>query len=157
MNNTLTLLNTAKEKAIIRKLISQFGITNKEFFKKHILLKNKKKKLFISTKTEKKSKLHIPRTERIGLYFGTINKDDTIRLSLEGTQIIAKSATKNILELNHDQAENWLKGYDFDLDVKKDGYYLLKYKQDFLGCGLIRKNQLYNFLPKTRRLKVLYE
>ena len=157
MNDSLVLLNAAKVKAVQRKLISQFGITNHKFFDKHILIKNNKKKLFISTKSEKKDKFHVPRTEKIGLYFGTINKDDSIRLSLEGTQLIGKIATKHILELNHDQAENWLKGFDFDLSVDEDGYYLLKYKEDFLGCGLIRLNKLYNFLPKTRRLKVLYE
>ncbi len=154
---SLNVLNPQKVKIFVKRLQSQFGIEDTKMFSKYLFLKNNKKKVFITTKTEKKDKLHIPRLEKAGIYFATINKDETLRLSLEGSQFVGKHATKNILELDHSQAENWLKGYDFDISVGSDGYYLLKYKEDFLGCGLIRKNKLFNFLPKTRRLKVLYD
>ena len=151
------LVNSKELKIMLSRLSSQFGIENTKFLNKFLFLKNHKKKIFITTKSEKDNKLRIKRAEKAGIYFGTINKDESIRLSLEGSQIIGKVATKNIMDLEHPQAENWLKGYDFDIPKVEDGYYLLRYKGDFLGCGLIRINKLYNFLPKTRRLKVLYD
>jgi NOL1/NOP2/fmu family ribosome biogenesis protein len=153
----LQQINSKELNVFISKLDKQFDIAQSKDLKQHLFLKNNKQKVFITTKAEKDSKLRIPRLEKAGLYFGTINKDDSIRLSLEGTQIIGKIAKKNILELEHKQAENWLKGFDFDIPKLEDGHYLLRYKEDFLGCGLIKNNKLHNFLPKTRRLKVLYD
>ena len=154
---SLTILNSSKVKIIIKRLKNQFGIEKIKFLNQYIILKNNKKKLFLSTKSEKNYKINIPKMEKVGLYFGRINKDETIRLSLEGSQIIDEFATKNIMQLDHNQAENWLKGFDFDIPKVDDGYYILKYKEDVLGCGLIKINKLYNFLPKNRRLKVLYD
>ncbi len=152
---TLKILNSKEVKTLIHQLTEQFGLINSDFFKNHMFLVNNKKKVFISTKNEPDQKFRYPKTEKVGLYFATINKDSTLRLSLEGSQIVGKLASKNILELNTQDAENWLKGFDFDVSID-DGYYILKYKQDFIGCGLIRNNKLFNFLPKTRRLKSLY-
>lgn len=153
----INIINSKELKIMLSKISSQFGVIDTKFFSKYLFLKNNKKKIFMTTKSEKDSKLRIKRAEKAGVYFGTINKDDSIRLSLEGSQIVGKFATKNILQLEHAQAENWLKGFDFDIPKLDDGYYLLKYKDDFLGCGLIKTNKLHNFLPKTRRLKVLYD
>jgi NOL1/NOP2/fmu family ribosome biogenesis protein len=153
----LQFINSKELKIFLIRLEEQFGLSDTKFLKKYVFLKNVKKKVFITTKSEKDTKLRIPRAEKAGIYFGRINKDDSIRLSLEGTQLIGGLATKNIFELDHNQAENWLKGFDFEIPKLDDGYYLLRYKEDFLGCGLIRSNKLHNFLPKTRRLKVLYD
>ena len=150
-------INSKELKIILKRLESQFGLKDTKFLKKYLFVKNNKKKVFITTKSGRTEKFCIPRTEKAGMYFATINKDDSLRLSLEGTQFLGPYATKNIFELDHNQAENWLKGFDFDMPKLDDGYYLLKYKQDFLGCGLIKQNKLHNFLPKTRRLKNLYE
>jgi NOL1/NOP2/fmu family ribosome biogenesis protein len=153
----ISIINSKELKIMLIRLSTQFGIKDTKPFTKLLFLKNHKKKIFLTNKTEKNFKLNLKRSEKAGIYFGTINKDESIRLSLEGSQIIGKVATKNILQLEHAQAESWLKGYDFDIPQLEDGYYLLKYKEDFLGCGLIKENKLHNFLPKTRRLKVLYE
>jgi len=101
--------------------------------------------------------MYVTRLEKAGMYFATINKDSSLRLSLEGTQLVGKQATEHILDLDSHQAENWLKGFDFNFETVEDGFYLLKYKEDFLGCGLIRQNKMFNFLPKTRRLKNFYD
>jgi len=153
----LQIINSKELKVLLIKLQKQFGVEDTSFLKEYMFIKNQKKKIFISTKVDKIPKFKIPRLEKVGLYFATINKDDSLRLSLEGSQIIGKCATHNIFELDHSQAENWLKGLDFDIPELDDGYHLLKYKDDFLGCGLIRLNKLYNFLPKNRRLRVLYD
>jgi len=154
----LDIINSKELKIFLGKISKQFGVEDVSVFSKYLFLKNAKKKVFLTTSYEKDAKFRIPKSEKAGLYFATINKDDSLRLSLEGSQLVGKCATHHIMVLNHNQAENWLKGFDFDIPkVDEDGYYLLKYKEDFLGCGLVRGDKLFNFLPKTRRLKVLYD
>jgi len=157
MRNFLNILGSKEKKFVINQLSSQFGISCGDFLKEFMILKNNKNKLFLTTSNEKDKKFRIPRLEKAGMYFATINKDSSLRLSLEGTQLVGKQATEHILDLDSHQAENWLKGFDFNFETVEDGFYLLKYKEDFLGCGLIRQNKMFNFLPKTRRLKNFYD
>src|SRR4030042_1832898 len=50
---------------------------------------------------------------------------------------------------------------DFELtsnekeSVKEDGFYIIKFNQDFLGCAKIRQGKAHNLVTKSRRLKVL--
>lgn len=92
--------------------------------------------------------------ETIGLYIAKIEKDG-VRLSLDGSHILKPD--KNILELNEAQANSWMKGEDLNLeslDLKdKEGYIVIKHKEDFLGSGKIGKEKLINFLPKERRVR----
>ncbi len=157
MRVSLNILTSKEKKFVVNQLSSQFGLSDKTFLNDFMILKNNKHRLFLTTSNEKDKKFRIPRLEKAGMYFATINKDSTIRLSLEGTQLIGQTATEYILKLDPKQAENWLKGFDFDFEKVEDGYYLLKYNEDFLGCGLIRNNKMFNFLPKTRRLKNFYD
>jgi NOL1/NOP2/fmu family ribosome biogenesis protein len=77
-------------------------------------------------------------------------------LSIEGSQIIGPKCNKNILELKDEQRELWVKGYDLDIDGDL-GFVIIKNKDDFLGCGKLRNNKLYNYVPKSRRLMVINE
>lgn len=88
--------------------------------------------------------------ERIGLYFGTLEKDG-LRLSIEGSFIVGKLAKKNVLELKDDDAIRWLKGEDVEVD-EVDGYWIVKWGRYFLGCGKVSKGILKNYVPKDRRI-----
>ena len=86
----------------------------------------------------------------MGLYFLNVSKG--LRLSIEGSQIIGKKATKNIHELGDNEIREWLKGYD--LDCKGiNGYKLIKHKDDFYGVGFASNDKIKNFVPKYRRIK----
>jgi len=36
---------------------------------------------------------------------------------------------------------------------KENGYFLIKYNDDFLGCGKSTGNKILNYVPKARRVK----
>jgi len=88
--------------------------------------------------------------ENMGLYF--LNIKESFRLTIDGVSLFKNQITKNIITLNDSQAKSWLKGED--LLVKKErGYKVLKYKDEFIGCGKSTGEKITNFVPKERRIK----
>ena len=71
-------------------------------------------------------------------------------------QIFGKYATKNILELTKEQTKTIIEGFDLDIEKSNcsDGYVIFKYKNFFLGCGLLKDGKLKNMIPKAKRIRV---
>jgi len=46
-----------------------------------------------------------------------------------------------------------MKGQDLQIKTGKRGFFVMKYKDDFLGCGKASQEKIGNFIPKSRRLK----
>lgn len=86
-----------------------------------------------------------------GIYFGTLERDG-LRLSIEGSFIVGKAARKNVLQLDDEKAMRWLAGEDVEAEVK--GYWIVKWRNYFLGCGKGNGRFLRNFVPKDRRLQM---
>ena len=152
----LKILNEKEKKEIENQLNNQFGIKtilgtitmkgSERLFLFQGELNNEEIKQFES----------IMPIERVGVYFAKLSDNaEGIRLTLEGSQILGKQATKNIFELNKEQVENWMKGQELDVKTEKEktGFYLMKYKDSFLATGKVSENKIGNFVPKERRLK----
>ncbi len=118
--------------------------------KLNYLFFKKKDKFYIVSKKFKDLKIERLNLNSLGLY---IAKEDlgSIRLTIEGSQLIGPKAKKNVLELN-DPTE-WMSGNDIITNENYSGFILIKYKKDFLGSGLFNKNKVINFIPKSRRIK----
>lgn len=150
--NSLKILNKNEKQEIIDKLNKQFGIQKV----KGMLSMKGRERLFLfqgnlNSKQIKKLEHTIP-IERVGVYFAkTIN--DNIKLSIEGIHLLKDQITKNIFELNNEQAEDWMKGQELDIQTGKRGFLIMKHKDDFLGTGKASEKKITNFIPKSRRLK----
>jgi len=153
MNPPLKILNQNEKKEIITRLQKQFGIKNIE----GILIKKGREKIFIYqgslTKTQIKQLEKTIPIERTGIYFG---KDvvDEIRLSIEGVYLLKEQITKNIFELEEKQMLEWMHGSELNLKPGKKGFVVMKFKDEFLGCGKASAEKISNFIPKSRRLKI---
>ena len=91
------------------------------------------------------------RIENIGLYFAK-QQIDGIRLTFDGIQLFKDQIIKNIITLNDEQANRWLKGQD--LNIKSDNAFkILKHSNEFIGCGKSTNSRITNFVPKERRIK----
>ena len=146
----MKILNKKQIKNILNTLNQQFG-TSLDL--DYVFLQSEKDKVFIVTKNIEKINLkNFRQINSIGLYFAKIERDG-IRLSIEGSQLIGKKATKNILELK-DPTE-WLQGKDIPNKTKLSGYFLIKHKNDFLGTGKAIETKIMNFVPKIRRISEL--
>ncbi len=145
----LKILNSKEKKNVLKMIKEQFGA---EFQKDYIFFMNPKSRLFILNNEFSKIDIDELRINSLGLYFGEIYNGE-IRLSIEGSQLIGNIAKKNILDLNAEEAEKWMKGEDFEIDSVLNGFVLIKNNSDFLGCGRIVNKKLYNYVPKERRTK----
>jgi len=148
----LKILSKGEQDNIKSQLKNQFGIKDMP----GILLMRGKERIFLFTgdfdeKEIKKleSKIII---ERTGVYFGK-QFDEGIRLSIEGSNLLKDQITKNIFNLDSKQAEDWIKGQDLNISVGKRGFLIMKYENDFLGCGKASEKKIGNFIPKSRRLR----
>lgn len=140
-----------KEK-ILKQLKEQFGI--KEIPWKLARL-GKERLIVFSGNISDREILNLDRIahiEGIGLYFAK-EQVDGIRLSIEGSQLLKNQITKNIFELNKEQLNDWMNGRDLQIKSDKRGFFIIKYNNDFLGCGKISAEKISNFIPKPRRLK----
>ena len=146
-------LNKLERKEIKRLYVilkDQFGFDEKLDY---YFLINNKNKIFIINKEITKIDLNNLRINSIGLYFGEL-RDDDLRLSIEGSQIIGPKAGKNVLELDDIEVRQWLKGED----IQRKGdekYIIIKHGPDFIGCGRQTKEKILNFMPKVRRLAAI--
>ena len=144
-------LISPQKKKIIKQLNKQFGITKLPY----LLLQFGKEKIRLYSGNLSKEELRLldknSRVENIGLYFANQQQPE-IRLTLDGIQLLKPQITKNILSLNDQQAEDWLRGND--LDIKSDRTFkILKNNEELIGCGKSTGEKITNFVPKERRIK----
>jgi len=148
----LKILNKREQKEIEEKLNKQFGIKNVPGI---IAIRGKERLFLFSGSLNKRNIKELEKIviiERLGIYFAKF-VEDSVKLSIEGTQILKDQIEKNIFELSKSQAEEWMKGQDLQIKTGKRGFFVIKYKDDFLGCGKASQEKIGNFIPKSRRLK----
>ncbi len=148
----LKILNQKEQREIEKKLSKQFGIKSVPGI---IAMRGKERLFLFSGSLNKKDIKALERIvviERIGIYFARL-VEDNVKLSIEGTQILKDQIKKNIFKLSENQVEEWMKGQDLQIKTGKRGFFVIKYKDDFLGCGKASKEKIGNFIPKSRRLK----
>ena len=147
----LRVLNRKEIKELFNKIKEQYGIEDMEL--EYVFLRNNEGKIFIANRDIARIDLNKVKVNNIGLYFCAIENGEA-RLTIEGTQIIGKQATKNVVELNSEQVREWFKGEDIELTKEFNGFVILKYNNDFLGSGKYKNNKIINFLPKERRINI---
>jgi len=146
------VLNSKRIKEILQLLKQQWAYSEK--FECGFL--QKENDIFLVTRDIDKIDLQEVNVNSLGVYFGEL-RNNQLRLSIEGSQIIGKKASKNVVELNDSGLKKWLKGEDMDLALidkngGSDGYVIVKHDNAFFGCGRIKEGQMLNFVPKSRRL-----
>ncbi|MBR9702545.1 hypothetical protein GOV10_00780 [Candidatus Woesearchaeota archaeon] len=163
----MKVLNSKERKRIHQQLNEQYGFEGK--LGDALLLNENKGRLYVVNQEVMDFDSEGMRIESIGLYVGT-KMNDGLRLTIEGSQIVGPSATKNVFELSDEQHHGWLRGRDLDLpeDFVLEGWLILKHKNeatgvfDFLGSGkVVKKEQeggsfrivLHNYIPKTRYVR----
>ena len=146
----LKILNKKEIKHILGMIKSQW---NADADLDYVFLKTEKGKIYIVNKEIAKIDLVKLRVNSIGLYFGEI-KNGEIRLSIEGSQIVGQKAEKNVLELDENEAKEWMQGNDLEKETGASGFFIIKYKDDFLGCGKYKDGKIFNFIGKARRIKL---
>lgn len=76
----------------------------------------------------------------------------TLKPTTVGVQFFGKFITRKTVELDKENAEKFIKGYDLDLSADR-GFVVLKYKKDVLGVGFSDGHKIRNNLPKQKRIQ----
>lgn len=97
------------------------------------------------------------RIDSVGMYFGEKVNEKEFRLTIEGSNLIGKKCDKNIIEINDDELEKWMRGEDLTSDDERNAFVIIKHNQDFLGCGKLKEKVIKNFIPKSRRIHAKLE
>ncbi len=89
---------------------------------------------------------------RIGLKFGTLDKNERITFNSQAAQIFANHITKFIYELkNEDELLKYLTGWKIkDIDIPL-GQYIVKYNNWTLGTAVMTSEGLKSRFPRTKR------
>jgi len=148
----IKILNEQEKKEVEKNLNEQFGVENAP----GLLIKMGEERLYffsgdLSEKEIKDLERCVP-IERVGIYFARVIGND-VKLSIEGTNILKDQIKKNIFTLDSKQLEEWMTGSDLQTKTGKKGFIVIKYKEDFLGCGKASEEKIGNFIPKSRRLR----
>jgi len=124
------------------------GVKNQEFS----FFLSQKDRIYLATRSIEQAPLKELRINSVGCYIGEYKGGD-LRLSIEGTQLVAPLASTNIVELTALETEQWMKGEMIQRKTDLTGFVLLKHGKDWLGCGkAIPDGRILNFIPKTRRI-----
>ncbi|MBW3012202.1 hypothetical protein KY311_03380 [Candidatus Woesearchaeota archaeon] len=149
----LSPLNTREVKPIKKQISEHWGC---DFEGDYFFFKSAKDKVYILGRDADKIDLKNFRIDTLGMYFARVS-DDGIRLSFEGSQVIGKIATKNVLELDEHDLRDWMRGEELDnIDIDLSGlsgYVIIKHGNDFFGCGKVTEKKILNFVPKIRRMQ----
>ena len=147
----LKILNSKEIKEILKLIEKQW---NSKLKFDYGFLKNNRNRVFIINKDIQKIELDKLRINSIGMYFCEIRNNE-IRLSIEGSQIVGPKATKNIIEINEPQVKQWFNGQDLEINGNYDGFVIIKYNNDFLGTGKYKSDRILNYVSKARRINTI--
>jgi len=141
-------VSSKTRKMILKQLKENFGITDFPY----VILSSGKRRFWICPPKVAQINFKGLLIHSIGFYFANIDKN-ILRLSFDATQVFANQIKNNILEIDKESAEKWLRGESLQLnkEVKEKKVVVIKYKNDFLGCGIISNKKIWNHVPKDRR------
>jgi len=147
MMQNLKILNKKEIKRILSMLEKQWGFKEEL---NYAFLQSEKHKIYLANKEIFNLDLSKLKINSFGLYFADVRTG--IRLSIEGSQIVGKKATKNIVELNDKEAKDWMSGLDIEKQTDSNEFVIIKHGDDFMGTGKATEDgKILNYVPKARR------
>ncbi|MGQ4832815.1 MAG: methyltransferase RsmF C-terminal domain-like protein [Candidatus Asgardarchaeia archaeon] len=137
-----------QRKDILKILKENFGFEELPY----ILLSSGKRRIWICPPDVAKINFKGLYIHSIGLYFANYDRG-ILRLSFDATQVFSKDIKKNIIEVNKEEAEKWMLGESLPVrgNLEDNQVVVVKYNNDFLGCGIVKNNRILNHVPKDRR------
>ena len=91
-----------------------------------------------------------------GMYFGRLKRNEKIQLSVEGSQIVGKLASKNIAIVDDENISRYMEGLTCNwvelINCEINNFVLIKNGNDFFGTGILREDKIESLVPKARRI-----
>ena len=141
-----------QKKKLLGKLIERFGFPEYIFDGYDFYLGKQEIKICAKDMISKIE--NIPNIYDAGFTFAKLGAN--VKLSTAIVQVLGKFATKNIVNLTVEQAIDFISGRDIakSCDNYTNGFVIARFKEDNLGVGFLRGNQLKNLVPGAKRLEI---
>ncbi|MBI5065372.1 hypothetical protein HZA97_03975 [Candidatus Woesearchaeota archaeon] len=146
----INFLNTKQAKEILALFDKQWG-AKLDWLDKYYFVISQKEKLYIINREISNVEFEKLNIDKMGLYVAEI-KNNQIRLSIEGSQMIGPLAKKNILELTPEQRTLWMMGRDLQITGNYSGFLIIKCENDYLATGRYDDGVIANHVSKSRRI-----
>jgi len=147
----IQFIKSKEKKEIIERLEKQFGITDLPY----LLIESGKEKLRAFSGHLSKEEIlelgNLVNIELMGFYLGKLEAQG-LRLSFDAPIILRDQVKNNIVEINQEQFDLWIRGSDLEIPAVY-GMVLIKFGSDFVGCGISNEKKIFNYVPKDKRLK----
>ena len=148
MQDKLVVWKSKEVRAFLEKVHAQWGGSRKP---DDAFISNNQGNVFLVTRDLASIDWYKLWISSAGMYIAEIH-DERVRLSIEGSQLIGPSATKNMLEVDKETAMHWLKGHDIEAQGDFSGHVIVKFGKSYMGSGAYKEGKLLNHVPKSRRL-----
>lgn len=157
---SLRILNSRETKHILEKLSEQYGYMYDRASQEYVFLMNKDNRIYLVSRSIDMLPYDELKIDSVGMYLGELYKE-SIRLTIEGSQMIGPESIRNVVELDKDQMIAWIKGSDIEHEDVGKEFIILKYTDkdtghtDYLGAGRFKDGKIINNVSKSRRLIVV--
>jgi 16S rRNA (cytosine1407-C5)-methyltransferase len=95
--------------------------------------------------------------ERIGLKFGTIDKNGEIVINTQAVQLLGNEIKQNVINLNSQQnLKIYLEGGVIKTDVYKEGQCVIKFDNYVLGTAVVTESGIKSRFPRSKRTQEIY-
>lgn len=95
--------------------------------------------------------------DRIGLKFGTIDKNEEVVLNTQAVQLLNKEIKKNIIRLqSKDELKTYMGGGIIKNDSYKGGQCIIKFDDYVLGTAVVTKAGIKSRFPRSKRTQEIY-
>src|SRR3989344_563793 len=146
----MKFLNNREAKKVLKAIEEHWSCDLAGLLKEYAFLITDKEKLYMFRRSAFDVQVQSP-AKVIGMYVASL-RDAHVRLSIEGAQLIAKFASKNIVDIDEKQTGAWIRGQDLVMAGDERGFRIVRSGPDVLGCGYLKEEILLNYVPKVRRI-----
>lgn len=144
-----------EKKFVLEYLKARFGITEK-YFEAFEFYSASKGRIFLGPKN---LTVVDERNVSVGVLVARLGDNDNVKPTTNMLQMFGKFANRNIVKLTKENAVKYAEGSDIEVSDQEvsasaDGYVIIAYNGDSLGCGLLKGGKIKNMLPKAKRMKI---
>ncbi len=147
-NKIIVSYKSPKIKGYLEGLSKYFGIPFEKFSAYKYLINNNDINFINADFDEQDPNFFL----RIGTKFGIIDKNNTCKLHSHAAQILGDFATKNIYIIENDEdLSSYFAGGIIKTNSTDKGQKIVKFKNMFLGTGILNNQQLKSQFPRSKR------
>lgn len=121
-----------------------------------IVIQTAEEKIWLSSLEIKNIPLEKVALNSVGMYFGKMKRNEKMHLSIEGCQLLGKEITKNVIEVNRETAEKFMRGENIEITettgCDPHNFVVIKSGSEYVGSGLLVEGHVENLTPKSRRM-----